>query len=59
MQRPPDDARHDQLIAEWIDANVGGDVVSLVRQPRWRPVWFVDVDRDGERLEHRASGASG
>jgi aminoglycoside phosphotransferase (APT) family kinase protein len=51
VQRPPDDARHDQLIAEWIASNVGGHVVSLVRQPRWRPVWFVDVERDGEGLE--------
>ena len=51
MQRPVDDSAQDERIREWIRANVGGEVVSLVRQARWRPVWFVDVDRDGERLE--------
>lgn len=51
MQRPVDDARQDQLIREWVGDHVGGSVISLARQPRWRPVWFVDVDRDGERLE--------
>jgi aminoglycoside phosphotransferase (APT) family kinase protein len=25
-------------------------VVSIERQPRWRPVWFADVERDGQRL---------
>ena len=30
-------------------ANVGGTVVRISRQPRWRPVWFADVERDGER----------
>src|SRR5688572_9369312 len=38
-------------IIEWIHTNIGGDVVRIVRQPRWRPVWWVDVARDGERLE--------
>ena len=23
----------------------------ISRQPRWRPVWFADVERDGEVLE--------
>ncbi|MBM3658870.1 MAG: phosphotransferase family protein [Actinobacteria bacterium] len=51
MQRPVDDRVQDEQIREWIAANVGGEVTALVRQARWRPVWFVDVDRDGERLE--------
>src|SRR3982751_6311588 len=38
-------------IIEWIHANFGGEVVRIVRQPRWRPVWGGDVDRDGERVE--------
>jgi aminoglycoside phosphotransferase (APT) family kinase protein len=38
-------------IAEWIQANVGGTIVRAARQPRWRPVWFIDVERDGELLE--------
>ena len=24
---------------------------AIARQPRWRPVWFADVERDGELLE--------
>ena len=38
-------------IRRWIDEHLGGHVVAIERQTRWRPVWFVDVDRDGERLE--------
>ena len=43
----------DNPIIEWVHANIGGQVVRIVRQARWRPVWWVDVDvdRDGERLE--------
>jgi len=51
VQRPVDDGAQDARIQEWIRANVGGEVTTLVRQARWRPVWFVDVERDGERLE--------
>ena len=38
-------------ITEWIDGHVGGMVLAVRRQPRWRPVWLVDVERDGERIE--------
>ena len=31
----------------WIESELGGRVVSISRQPRWRPVWFVDLERDG------------
>lgn len=51
MQKPVDDPRHEARIRDWVGANVGGEVVSIVRQPRWRPVWFVDVERDGGRVE--------
>ena len=39
------------LIVAWIESELGGSVVHIARQARWRPVWFVDVERDGERLE--------
>ena len=42
---------HHPRAARWIEDQVGGTVVEIHRQPRWRPVWFVDVERDGERLE--------
>jgi aminoglycoside phosphotransferase (APT) family kinase protein len=38
-------------VSAWLRANIGGEVVRIVRQPRWRPVWFADVERDGEVLE--------
>src|SRR5437868_6454146 len=50
METRSTNAGNSQII-EWIHANIGGEVVRIVRQPRWRPVWWVDVDRNGERLE--------
>src|SRR5882757_1572635 len=26
----------------------GGKVVAIERQARWRPTWFLDIERDGE-----------
>jgi aminoglycoside phosphotransferase (APT) family kinase protein len=40
----------DDLVRAWLESNIG-TVVRLERQARWRPVWFVDVERDGEVLE--------
>jgi aminoglycoside phosphotransferase (APT) family kinase protein len=37
-------------VRRWLETNVGV-VHALRRQPRWRPVWFADVERDGEHLE--------
>lgn len=41
----------DQAIVSWIEDNVGGTVTSINRQPRWRPVWWVSVEHDGEIRE--------
>ncbi len=46
----------DARINGWIRDHIGGTVVAMRRQARWRPVWFVDVDRDGERLEIMVRG---
>ena len=35
------------VIVDWLSTNVGGTVTSISRQPRWRPVWFVEVDQNG------------
>jgi hypothetical protein len=40
-----------RAIEEWIASEMGATVTSMSRQPRWRPVWFVEADRDGETLE--------
>lgn len=34
----------------WIERELGGRIVSAERQPRWRPAWFLDLERDGEVL---------
>ena len=40
-----------EQISAWLRTNLGGRVMRISRQPRWRPVWFADVERDGELLE--------
>ena len=39
-----------ESVTSWLETNLGR-VRSVERQPRWRPVWFADVERDGEVLE--------
>jgi aminoglycoside phosphotransferase (APT) family kinase protein len=34
-----------------LERDLGGRVVRIERQARWRPAWWVDVKRDGELLE--------
>ncbi|CAB4364012.1 MAG: phosphotransferase family protein [Actinobacteria bacterium] len=48
---PDDDAK----IIAWLEGLLGGKVVSWSRQPRWRPMWFVDIERNGvvERVVER------
>ena len=38
-----------ELVA-WLERDLGGRVTRIERQARWRPAWWVDLDRDGERL---------
>src|SRR5207237_3215354 len=45
----PSDSAPTQIL-EWIEHTTGGHVVHYERQPRWRPAWFIDVERDGEVL---------
>jgi len=40
-------ADNDARVISWIESLLDGKVVSWGRQPRWRPMWFVDVDRQG------------
>ena len=37
-----------QRAFEWVGRAIGGRVVRWERQPRWRPAWFLDVERGGE-----------
>jgi len=34
----------------WIETELGGRVIRAQRQARWRPAWFLDLERDGETL---------
>ena len=51
MMTPESLSQAEELIGHWVTDTFGGDVVSLRRQPRWRPMWFATVVRSGETLE--------
>jgi aminoglycoside phosphotransferase (APT) family kinase protein len=36
-----------ERVRQWLETRFDGTVTELRRQPRWRPVWFATVDRDG------------
>lgn len=38
-----------ERITKWAEANLGGKVTHIERQRRWRPVWRVDMEQDGEK----------
>jgi aminoglycoside phosphotransferase (APT) family kinase protein len=42
-----DTAAATERVVTWLEANMG-KVTDIVRQPRWRPVWWADVDAGGE-----------
>lgn len=39
-----------ERITAWLETSLGGRVVRIARQSRWRPVWFADLERDGATL---------
>ena len=49
LRMPRWSPRRQQMI-EWIERTTGGRVIRSERQPRWRPAWFIDIERDGEIL---------
>ncbi len=34
----------------WVEKTTGGKLVRAERQARWRPAWFLDVEKDGQIL---------
>lgn len=38
-------------ITAWLERDLEGRVSRIERQARWRPAWWVDLQRDGELLE--------
>lgn len=45
-QTAPAEAR----LRRWLEEELGGRVLRIERQPRWRPAWWVDLERDGATL---------
>jgi hypothetical protein len=42
---------------DWIEANLGGRILSFERQPRWRPAFYLEFERDGQTLPLYVRGA--
>jgi aminoglycoside phosphotransferase (APT) family kinase protein len=55
MDAPP---TMDDKVRAWLAENLG-EVLSLERQPRWRPGWDAVVRRDGQRLALYVRGPRG
>jgi hypothetical protein len=53
-----DDAGELKLRA-FVERLVGGRITRMERQIRWRPAWFVDVERDGRTLRLHLRGDRG
>lgn len=43
-------ADDDGQVVSWLESALGGKVISWSRQPRWRPMWFLEVERGDERV---------
>jgi aminoglycoside phosphotransferase (APT) family kinase protein len=43
------DADEQRMLA-WVERTLGGKVVRSERQARWRPAWFLELERAGETL---------
>lgn len=50
-------AEPEAIIQSWIKTRLGAAVLSIERQGRWRPAWFVDAEKGGEKLEIYVRGA--
>jgi aminoglycoside phosphotransferase (APT) family kinase protein len=46
----------EQKLKSFVECVTGGQVISMERQLRWRPAWFVAVDRAGEILRIHIRG---
>ncbi len=39
-----------EKVIRWLETNIGGELTRIEAQARWRPVWFAEIERDGETL---------
>jgi aminoglycoside phosphotransferase (APT) family kinase protein len=52
--------RQIEQLRAWVERTIGGRVVHLERQPRWRPAWYLDLERpDGTQLPIYVRGDRG
>jgi aminoglycoside phosphotransferase (APT) family kinase protein len=49
----------DEKVSCWLERELGGKVVLIERQERWRAAWFVDVLRDGSVHHYYVRGSRG
>src|SRR5690606_16098234 len=54
--RPEAASSDETKLRACVERLTGGKVIAMERQIRWRPAWFVDVDRDGEILHIHIRG---
>ncbi len=52
----PDEADAERRLVACIEKALGGRVVRMDRQPRWRPSWDAEVDRGGETIRVHVRG---
>lgn len=45
-----------QRIRDFVEATLGGPIVRMEQQVRWRPAWFADVEVDGRIVELHLRG---
>jgi aminoglycoside phosphotransferase (APT) family kinase protein len=48
----------DHVVA-WVERELGGTVVSIERLPRWRPAWWIDLQRGDELVRLYGRGERG
>jgi aminoglycoside phosphotransferase (APT) family kinase protein len=46
-----DTGRQTEKVVAWIEAHLDARVLEVETQARWRPVWFVDIEIDGEKYQ--------
>ena len=39
----------EQQVTQWVEGLLGGKIVECERQARWRPAWYLVVERGAER----------
>ncbi len=44
---------------DWVEKELGARIVSFTRQARWRPAFFLELDREGEKLSIYLRGERG